>query len=161
EDLEKVEVVRWLFRRYATTETSFRSLAKELNSKCVPGPGSNTSRHPGVSQWSTAQVKMILKNPHYVGDYRYGQWSLGVYHRLAGRDFREAGHGEGRHINPDAHVKPNAHGWLIDRPTWDAVQAKIAARGRDGRRRRANGFVLSGGLARCGHCGGKMQGHTK
>jgi hypothetical protein len=41
------------------------------------------------------------------------------------------------------------------------VQAKIELRRGEGRRCRAGGFVLSGGLARCGHCGSKMQGHTR
>jgi DNA invertase Pin-like site-specific DNA recombinase len=161
ENLEEIEVVRWLFRRYATTETSFRALAAELNRKGSLGPGGNSGRHPGASKWSSKQIKEILSNPHHVGDYRYGRRLVGTFHRLAGRDFRETEYGEKRCINPDAHVSRDAHEGLIDRATWDAVQAKIAARRREGRRCRADGFVLSGGLAHCGHCGARMHGCTR
>jgi DNA invertase Pin-like site-specific DNA recombinase len=161
ENLEEVEVVRWLFRRYATTETSFRALAAELNAKGVPTAGQGSRRHPGERNWGTGQVKNILTNPHYVGDYRYGHCQVGVYHRLEGAEVRKAEHGEKRRYNEGAHVGRDAHEGLIDRATWDSVQAKIKARRGDSRRCRAGGFVLSGGLTRCGHCGSKMQGHTR
>src|SRR5262249_40587857 len=82
EDPEQLEVVRWLYQTFGTTETSFRALALALNEKGIPGPGSHTRRHPGVSSWNIPAVKSILTNPHYCGDYRYGRAASGIYHRL-------------------------------------------------------------------------------
>jgi DNA invertase Pin-like site-specific DNA recombinase len=158
EDPEEIEVVRWLFHQYAYTETNFRALAAALTQKAIPGPGSNTARHPGVSKWGVCTIRAILRNPHYAGDYRYGHRAVGIYHRFIRGEVRETEWAGKREINPDAILHRGAHEGLVDRRTWELVQEKITARAREGLRPRTSTYVLSGGLTRCGHCGFKMQG---
>jgi hypothetical protein len=97
-------------------------------------------------------VRNILTNPHYVGDYRYGQRPSGRYgHVMVAQDDKDR-------KAAAANVQRDAHAGLIDRATWDTVQRKIARRQRTGQTTHARGMFLSGGLLHCGHCGGKMYG---
>jgi DNA invertase Pin-like site-specific DNA recombinase len=161
EDPEPLEVVRWLLHEYAYTETSFNALAKALNRKGIPAPGNYTPKNEGKLGWCTSQVQRVLTNPHYVGDYRYGYRTRGAYNRMDGGEFKEAQVTAGRRLNHAAPVNREAHPGIIDRATWEAVQRKIEARRQNRQKTRANGFALSGGLLRCGHCGAKMQGERR
>jgi DNA invertase Pin-like site-specific DNA recombinase len=158
---EEIEVVRWLFQEFATTETSYRGLAHTLNTRGIPGPGSGTSKTPGVTTWGCVVVREMLKNPHYVGDYRYGHRVSGTYHRTIGGQLVEADFNAPVELRKDAPVLPDVHTGIIDRATWDRVQEKVRRRSATGERPRAKGRPLSGGLLRCGHCGAKMQGNIK
>src|SRR5262249_28754500 len=60
-------------------------------------------------------------------------------------------------INEAPIVLPDRHQGVIDRKTWDAVQAKTQSRKRGRRKTRAGGLPLTG-LAYCGHCGWRMYG---
>jgi DNA invertase Pin-like site-specific DNA recombinase len=157
---EELEVVRWLFDRFANTETSFRGLALTLNERGVPGPGSGSKRTPGPTRWGTTQVRELLLNPVYAGGYRYGHRLRGAYYRTVGGEIVEAEYEAPMKVVRDAPVHWDAYPALVDRTTWDRVQEKVARRRTGGERCRAKGCVLSG-LLRCGHCGAKMQGHAK
>jgi DNA invertase Pin-like site-specific DNA recombinase len=161
EDPEQLEVARWIFQRFAQTAAGYDTIARELNAKGVPGPGSFSKRFPFQTAWGGTAVKHILLNPRYVGDYRYGFRPAGTYYRLVGSEIREAEFNAGRELNLEAPVNRDAHAGIIDRETWDRVQVKIAAKRASGTKARAKGFVLSGGLLRCGLCGNKMQGQRK
>jgi hypothetical protein len=158
EDYQELEVVRWLFRQFAYTDTSFRALAKELNRKGIPGPGRNG--RPG-GRWHCAAIGFILKNPHYTGDYRYGYRGMGTYHRITGHEVQAVDAGAGVRYNPEAPVNRDAHDAIVDRATWELVQQKIKDRTVRRTRRRAGGYVLGGGLTYCGHCGSKMHGDSR
>jgi site-specific DNA recombinase len=158
EDHQELEVVRWLFRQFAYSDTSFRALAMELNKKGIPGPG--THGRPG-GRWRSAAVKFILKNPHYAGDYRYGYRGMGAYHRIAGDEVQAVDAGAGVRFNAEAPVNRDAHDAIVDRATWDLVQKKIKDRTVRRANRRSGGFVLGGGITYCGHCGAKMMGDCR
>src|SRR5262249_40497816 len=59
-DPSEVETVRWLFHAYATSLTSTRRLAMELNRRGIKPP-------KRAKAWGRQSVEVILKNPVYVG----------------------------------------------------------------------------------------------
>src|SRR5262249_34526055 len=146
EDPEPLEVVRWLFTQYAELETSICSLCKQLNQRGIPGPGSGTKRFPQRTCWTAGEVRRLLTNPHYVGDLRYGAESRGSYHRIIGGKVQEVEGTPATQYNGQAPVRRESHPGIIDRDTWDRVQAKLQSRKLKRCKPRAGGFVLSGGL---------------
>jgi site-specific DNA recombinase len=161
EDQEALETVRWLFNEYAYSETSFRGLACQLNSKGIGGPGSNSGYFEGKSAWTSSQVKRVLTNPHYVGGCRFGWRASGAYHRVIEGKVEPVEMEAKRQYFPDAPVKENVHEAVIDRATWDRVQGKIKSRATKAQKYRGNGYALSSGLLCCGHCGYRMAGESK
>jgi DNA invertase Pin-like site-specific DNA recombinase len=162
---EVIETLRWLFDRYARTETSMHGLCGELNRKGVPGPGSGTRQYVGKTGWKVGSLLRIFENPVYMGDLRYGLESRGSYYRIIKDDkTKEVKADEvldiaaGVQYQDDPAVAPETHDGIIDRATWNMVQAKLKARRVNHLRPRAGGFVLPGDLVRCGHCGAKMFG---
>lgn len=169
DDPEKVETLRWLFTTYANTDTGLRALADELNSRGIAGPTGGP--------WYAASIKEILKNEKYIGAFNWAKRREGKYHRVAGEQVKERDHGEIlANGNPQAVDNPpeawigkdEAHEPLIDRDTFDRVQAKLAARKRkqpSGKtpsyrthtRRNGDAYLLTG-LVFCSHCGQKMHG---
>jgi DNA invertase Pin-like site-specific DNA recombinase len=83
----------------------------------------------GGAPFDKARLRSLLANPLYAGQIRCGD------------ELRTAKH--------DA---------IIDRPTWDAVQAKLATKGPRIRRKRQAWSSLLGGLLFCG-CGAAMTHH--
>ncbi len=137
--------MKWLFKTYATTDRSARSLCVDLNRRGIPAPLGK--------EWDFTMTKKILMHPVYIGWLTYGRRGAGLYHHV-GAD------GELTHARPEAiqHddyapiiVKDN-HKALVKKTIFDAVQAK-----RKGRSKVRGGpfrkYLLSGTL-RCGHCGG-------
>ncbi len=143
------ETLRWLFREFATTERSARSLAVELNRRGTPSPNGG--------EWDFSHVKNILRHPVYVGHLTYGRRKGGLYHHV-GEDgeivsSREKING---HAGYAPIIVPNNHEPLIDQETFDAVQAKLKARMKQ-RGGPVRKYLLSG-ILRCGHCGSIMVG---
>lgn len=83
-------------------------------------------------RWSTASVSVMLKNKAYIGTYgRYG--------------FLVAGN----------------HEPLIERPTWNAAQRKMADRSASGVVADTDAAFLLGGLVRCASCGHGIPGLSR
>ena len=175
DDPVKVETVKWLFKTYAETDIGLRRLADELNSKGIPAPGKNRnskSGKPKNTSWWIGTIRAILRNEAYVGTFTWGKRQMGKYHNVVG-DRVEKRIGGGNKVvhnqRDDWIVKENAFEPLIDRETFDRVQAKLVSRkiqkGSRGRRssakrNRGGEYVLTG-LLRCGHCGAAMYGQRK
>jgi DNA invertase Pin-like site-specific DNA recombinase len=158
-DQQELETVRWLFQTFAISDVSCMFLGSELNRKGIPGPG----RKPKTgepSKWGRAAVRGILTNPLAVGDYRYGYAATGAYRRIVDGEIREVAMNEKRIRNHKPVLVKDAHEGIVDRQTWDIVQKKLAARRTPKRLARHKGYVLSGGLLVCGHCGARMNGST-
>ena len=83
----------------------------------------------GGARFDKARLRVLLSNPLYAGLIR------------AGKELRAA-----------------QHPAIIDRPTWDAAQARLATKVPAVRRKRQSWAALLGGLLRCG-CGASMT-HT-
>jgi DNA invertase Pin-like site-specific DNA recombinase len=132
-DVQAVKTVCWMFRAIAYEGYGPQAIADELNRRKIP-----TAK--GASCWRRPVVTRMLGNPVYVGTCVNGQRPTGKFHTMGGPI-----------------VVENAHGALIDRKTFDIVQAAI----RPKRRLSAaqSGYVLCG-LLFCGHCGTPMIAHT-
>jgi len=141
---QEVETVRWIFRTYAATSHSARWLAVELNRRNVPSPSG------GV--WDFTYIKNLLRHPVYIGWLTYGRRTAGLYHHVGPDGDLVSARGLICQNNRRAPiVVENNHEPLIDRATFDAVQAKLKERSvvRGGPCRKS---LLSGILC-CGHCG--------
>jgi len=149
-DAEAVRVVRWLFERFATTDTSGQALAMELNRQ--------GTKSPGGKAWDPSRVVDILRNPVYVGTYVYGRGKVGKFHHVGSDGEITASKDNAVRATPVVTIE-NHHPAIVDRATFDACEAKMLSRQRDRRAPRARGFPLSGTLT-CGDCGGQLRGIT-
>ncbi|MEQ8789533.1 MAG: recombinase family protein, partial [Pirellulaceae bacterium] len=70
----EVETIRWMFKTFAETDRSARSLAVELNKRGVPSPNGR--------EWDFTHIKNILRNEVYVGCLAYGRRAAGLYHQV-------------------------------------------------------------------------------
>jgi len=115
-------------------------IANELTRQGIPTP-------LGKSVWSLTTVWRILTNPAYIGKARAFAWEP----TETGRSYRRKR--EGYIELPPGTIPP-----LIDEATFAAVQAQLARnRQRSARRNSAPElWLLRGGFAQCGICGGTM-----
>jgi site-specific DNA recombinase len=159
-DPKEIEVVRWLFRTYARQDVSLRGLADELHRRGVPAPR-------GGKHWFRMSIRGLLANRLYVGDLVWNRKpKKGSYHRVS-KDGeiipRTRGPKRRRKANPEAEwlVFEQTHEPLIDRETFEAVQAKLAANQHRGKAYGSwDAWPLSG-LVICGHCGYRMSGQSQ
>jgi DNA invertase Pin-like site-specific DNA recombinase len=155
-DGHKAEVVRFIFERYDRGETLY-AVAEELHRRGVASPR-------GGTRWTRSVVQRVLTNRRYVGDYTWGVHPSGKRHRYAK---------DGLRATPRAHkkqdatpqeewiVRPDAHEPLIDRDTFERVQARLQGnRSLTTPHRCGGNFVLSRLLV-CGHCGAYLVGVTE
>jgi site-specific DNA recombinase len=158
ENAEEIETVIWIFRTWLDTETSLRAIANELNSRGVRPPGRFHRTGHERHLWDTNAIKRLLTNPVYCGDYRWGRFATGSYHRIIEGEITETKGKRGRQENdqPAVHER-DAFPPLVSRETWDLAQVKIADRKVSRTYVRDAGYPLTG-LLYCGHCGGRMQG---
>jgi DNA invertase Pin-like site-specific DNA recombinase len=135
----------WLFEQFATRNVSYRTLARELNDRGVPGPGSHYHRQrlsPGQSRWTVAAVKGILTNCVYCGMSEVGTVAKGAYHRLSGREVVAVAPGAAKtYHNTDTIRAPLEHGGVVDEPLWRLVQEKAAERSKLRTFARTGGYV--------------------
>jgi hypothetical protein len=158
-DRQELETACWIFRTFAISDVSAMFLGNELNRKGIPGPGKNPKTGE-PSTWGRAAILHILSNPHMVGDYRYGYVATGAYRRIVDGEIKEVNVNQKQIRNQKPVLVKDAHEGIVDRHTWDIVQKKLAARHKAPRLARNKGYVLSGGLLVCGHCGARMNGGT-
>jgi site-specific DNA recombinase len=118
---EDAERVREIFTLFADRKWGANKIASYLNESGVP---SREGR-----QWSTATIRVILRQPAYIGKIR---WHDQVF--------------DGKH-DP-----------IISQELWDAAQALINERRRVPSRAHSSDHLLSG-IAECGACGKKLTGH--
>jgi DNA invertase Pin-like site-specific DNA recombinase len=159
---EEVEAVKELFRLAAEGRYTLGDLARLANERKWPLPPCSEGRQRGRAEvrWTGYTVGHILHKVAYVGLIRYGKRRKGKYHQAA-----EGGPIERRGPSQEkapAFVCQGKHEPLVDRATFDRVQAVLAARqvGRKGGRPRPLGYIFSGRLV-CGSCGQVMQGRDQ
>lgn len=149
-DPREVDAARSIFDDYARGGLGFPGIVARLVASGAPAPG---------ARWNVSTVRELLANPVYTGDL---VWNRKTYGRLVA--YAEGaphllGDGERRvrrNARADWVVVREAHEALVDRATFERVQAIRGERGRArGGARRAERYPLSGLLA-CGACGGPM-----
>lgn len=136
---EEALVVKKIFRVYEATK-SILATTKNLNESGI--------RTRAGTSWNTVGVHKILKNPFYVGSYRYN------VHDSANQTVRP---------EQEWTLIENHHVPLIERDQFDRVQS-ILVRNRKLDTQYVNYHTdktyLFSGLAFCGHCGSKMTPST-
>jgi site-specific DNA recombinase len=148
-DEEKAKVVEWVFRAFADLGLTAPAIVDELHRRGVPSPR-------GKDHWRTAVIWQMLGNRAYVGDFVWNKAGRSEYYRLSGKEVKELGKAGA----PDLIVVPDNHPPLIDRATWERVQARRASTPRATTPVRGGGDWLLSGLLVCGHCGARMHGLT-
>ena len=118
---EHAERVREIYRLYAERKWGANRIASYLNESGIAMRGGG--------QWSTPQVRSLLRNPAYVGKTRW--------------------HDE---------VFQGKHEAIVSQELWDSAQGLINARRRIPSRSHSSGHLLSG-IAECGQCGRKLIAH--
>jgi site-specific DNA recombinase len=155
-DPRHVEVVRWLFATYATNDVSIDWLRDELHRRGVPGPR-------GSEWWGKSTILRVLGNRRYVGDWVYNRKHCGKWASLAAGKVTAPGRRVKAHKNPEADwvVKPDHHPAIVDRDTFQAVQAKLKANRERRTPKKGGGDFVLNKLLVCGHCGSWMWGMTE
>lgn len=149
---DEVELVRRIFREYVKDDqASMSGVATSLNNDGVP------SRRGGI--WRADAIKWILRNPVYIGVYRFNIYSRSKYNCLVEGEITAGGR-KGRNDQKDWVVIENHHEPLIEKRVFEKAQRKID-RNRRGKSPRYdagdNPYLLTGKL-RCGRCGGPLWG---
>jgi DNA invertase Pin-like site-specific DNA recombinase len=151
----EVEVVRLIFHLYADTPMGLRAVAQELTRRGV-------RTQTGTRAWNTETVKRILLNPVYLGRTSWNRRSEGRFIGVVDCQpvQRPADAGKARANDKGQWIERDGrHDAIIDLPTFERCQQKLAAR-RGGRRKTRGTFVLTG-LLRCADCGRAMVGRTE
>src|SRR5262245_26092360 len=73
---EEVELVRWMFREYASGQLTANGIAHALNARGIK------TRWSGGGKWSRNTVLKIIASPIYLGRIVWGKVPVGRYHRL-------------------------------------------------------------------------------
>jgi DNA invertase Pin-like site-specific DNA recombinase len=146
---DEVAVVRQLFLDYANTAMGLRTLAQRLTAAGVPSP------RGGKKGWGTNTIKRILQNPAYLGRLVWGRRTEGKFFGVVNAELVPLEGPQKSRPNASWVSAPDqTHEPLVDLPTWERCQEKLARRRKD-RQPRFGCYALSG-LVRCGHCGGNM-----
>ncbi len=153
-DRERVETVRRIFGWVVSESISLRAICTRLNDlgiSPVIGPG-----------WYASRLKPMLLNPVYVtgrptwnkkGHGRFTEFVNGEY-RAVPRTRDKVLTGRTRSEGDFVQAAEEDRG-IIDRATWEAVQAKLRTNKRSARAPKNSDLWLAG-LLFCGHCGKRM-----
>lgn len=143
----EAEVVREVYHKYIIGY-SIAELCRELTTREIQSPYGK--------RWHFSTVEKMLQNEKYCGDVILRK----TYQRdfLAERRVKNTGQAPQRYVE-------NNHPGIIDRATWNAVQAEIERRGNirtsegTGKGRYDMRYVFSG-IIECGDCGSTFRRHS-
>ena len=148
-DEHQAAVVRRIFALYLQGH-GYAVIAQKLNGEDVPAP---RGRRRQIDGWMHSCIREMLRNPKYIGQFSFGarKWQR---HPITRKRVKR--------LNAEADVlrteRPDLA--IVDRETWDAVQAKLAEHARAyGARElphRKTPYLLTG-LLKCACCGSLMQ----
>jgi site-specific DNA recombinase len=145
--IQEAEVVREIYHKYLIGY-SLGSIIRELKEAGIKSP-------MGGKKWSSSTVKRILENEKYIGDV--------ILQKTYKRDFLT----QRRVLNtgqaPQKYVENN-HPAIIDKLTWEAVQAEMERRNSLrsaglGKGRYDMRYAFSG-VIECGECGAGFRRHN-
>jgi hypothetical protein len=150
-DKAKVAAAVGVFKQYAAEAVSFTELAHRLNTL-----GFRTAYG---GRFQSHHVQSMLEDPIFLGYYTYNRRHFGKFNRWAGGgtvpdlnyEERQSKNDKADWVQSDRRLFPP----LVDRPTWDAVQKKLAGRVSRTNSPRTGEQYLSGLLV-CGGCGRRM-----
>lgn len=146
--LEEAEVVREIYHKYLIGY-SIRRIIRELKENEIKSP-------LGSSKWSSSTIKGILENEKYIGDV--------ILQKTYKRDFLTQRRVRNTGQAPQKYVENN-HPAIVDRLTWNAVQAETERRNSlrsteaTGKGRYDMRYAFSG-VIECGECGSGFRRHN-
>jgi DNA invertase Pin-like site-specific DNA recombinase len=153
-DAERVQVVQWLFERFATQSISTYQLAKALNERGVKPTYNKT--------WLASHVAAILTNPAYIGKPAWNKYGQGDF-------LEDLGNGPQRVVPVRGRRTRAKTAWVLpDEPVftpivaeqqWQAVQDKLGQPVK--RRAPKTADLWLAGLVHCAHCGVRMRGQKR
>lgn len=144
----EAEIVREIYHKYLIGY-SIRKIIHELKENEIKSP-------LGSSKWSSSTIKGILENEKYIGDV--------ILQKTYKRDFLTQRRVRNTGQAPQKYVENN-HPAIVDRLTWNAVQAEIERRNSlrsteaTGKGRYDMRYAFSG-VIECGECGSGFRRHN-
>ena len=123
---EEAAVVRRIFNMYLYDDLSLNKIAKKLNAEKIP---TKTQKN----LWIGCTVKVLLRNPTYLGKVRYSMNDPEKYFEAEGQ-----------------------HDAIIEESVFYQVQEKLEKIKKFSRTKRASSAVYFCGILYCSHCGGRM-----
>ena len=150
---EQAGTVREIFRTYTTQEIGSRAIAIKLNQRGVPSPHGK--------KWDGGAVGDILHNQAYLGHYVYGKRTRAKYSAVVGGEVVAV---NGAKLKANPTIIRDAHKPIIQKKEFDRAQELLAKRQRNRGHVSVNGekkYLLSGGILKCGLCGGVMIGTNR
>ncbi len=152
-DEKQAEVVRRVFGLF-NDGWSLKRIASLLNEEGLAAPNDGGRGNKNGRGWGHTTIRAMLMNERYIGRF---VWNQHKWLRASGRKARR------RVKRPESEWirKELPELAIIDRPLWDAVQARFTRYTKGGVGRPAGTGTskrapLVSGLMRCGVCGGSM-----
>lgn len=143
---DEARVIRHIYHKFLNEGKGTHVIARELYEEGVPPPKSATGK------WSCVMIRRILRNEKYVGDV--------LQKKFVTLDFLTHKKVENRGQEEQFLLKDH-HEAIVDRPTWDAVQAELARRaGKQADHSKYSGRYWCSGKIRCGACGSRFVPRT-
>lgn len=144
----EAEIVREIFDRFARGATLL-SIASDLNARGVPAPGATWSRtvRRADARWLVSALHALLRQERYIGRV---VWNRSVWVKDPDTGRRQ------RRERPESEWIIRDGPAIVDRSTWDAVQARHARRAPMGGGRGGQPQYLLSGILRCESCGAAM-----
>jgi site-specific DNA recombinase len=159
-------VVGRIFAMYIAG-AGFRTIAHQLAAEGIPSPSAydrQRNGHRSGRGWAFTAVRSILENERYTGRQVWGRQPR--HESLLDPSSPQEGHvTTQRWAEPDKWLRSSelVHEPLVDELSFQKVQALIATKGRDEKRRqrapRADSPYALAGRVVCALCGRRMSGH--
>ena len=146
--IQEAEVVREIYHKYLIGY-SIRRIIRELKENEIKSP-------LGSSKWSSSTIKGILESEKYIGDV--------ILQKTYKRDFLTQRRVRNTGQAPQKYVENN-HPAIVDKLTWNAVQAEIERRNSlrsteaTGKGRYDMRYAFSG-IIECGECNSNFRRHN-
>lgn len=139
---DEAQVIRHIYHKFLNEGKGTHVIARELYEEGIPPPKSATGK------WSCVMIRRILRNEKYVGDV--------LQKKFVTVDFLTHKKVENRGQEEQILLQDH-HEAIIDRPTWDAVQAELSRRaGKQTDNSKYSNRYWCSGKIRCGACGSRF-----
>ena len=154
----EAKIVRRIFESYVNQDIGMRGIALALNSDGVSTPA-------GKVLWKFPNIRSIITNPAYCGDFIWGQFNGGKFHYTTKDGIKPQGakripRAWKRRPVDDCVVHKDHHEAIVSRELWAMAQEKMTLRRHRSTKRTLIDKYLLSGLLICGHCSARMHGQT-
>ncbi|EEM91479.1 hypothetical protein BK749_01595 [Bacillus thuringiensis serovar vazensis] len=145
--------VKEIFRLYLYGGWGTQKIANHLTAQHIPTPRAVLGAKNAGQTWYDSTIRLILTNPHYVGDLVQGRQTTDDNDKIF---LQERGYKNRINLDSEHHIiVRNAHDSLISREEFKEVQSKLNHKAKKFFRGRGN-KALFARLAFCADCGSGM-----